>query len=177
MDDRPGCCKIFRALIQWIITVQTGRVLSVDLASPTNGIVFAAPANIQLIAGARKGGGSVADMQFFDGTNSLGVVSNGVVDPPGSPGLPPGNHACLLTRTNVPVGTHVLTAVAVDTNGLSAVSVLEKGQQCDLSDLICPKPMLNVDPNLGFLRLAVRPAGGSGKSRLEQIKSKKTLPL
>jgi hypothetical protein len=60
-----------------IITVQTGRVLSVDLASPTNGIVFAAPANIQLIAGARKGGGSVADVQFFDGTNSLGVVSNG----------------------------------------------------------------------------------------------------
>lgn len=92
--------------------MQTGRVLSVDLASPTNGIVFAAPANIQLIAGARKGGGSVADVQFFDGTNSLGVVSNGVVD-----------------------------------------------------------------PNLGFLRLAVRPAGGSGKSRLEQIKSKKTLPL
>ena len=88
-------------------------------------------------------------------------MSNGVVDPPGSPGLPPGNHACLLTRTNV----------------LSAVSVLEKGQQCDLSDLICPKPMLNVDPNLGFLRLAVRPAGGSGKARLEQIKSKKTLPL
>ena len=40
--------------------------------------------------------------------------------------LPPDNHACLLTRTNVPVGTHVLTAMAVDANGLSAVSVLEK---------------------------------------------------
>lgn len=73
MDDRFGCCKIFRALIQLIITVQTGRVLSVDLASPTNGIVFAAPANIQLIAGARKSGGSVADVQFFDGTNSLAL--------------------------------------------------------------------------------------------------------
>jgi len=56
-----------------IITVQTGRVLSVDLASPTNGIVFAAPANIQLIAGARKSSGSVADVQFFDGTNSLAL--------------------------------------------------------------------------------------------------------
>ncbi len=105
------------------ITVQSGPVPSVNIASPTNGAVFSAPANIQLIAGASENGGAVAYVQFFDGAKSLGVVSNFViVDPPGSPGLPPGSHAYLLNWTDAPVGTHVLTALAVDTNGQSTVS-------------------------------------------------------
>jgi hypothetical protein len=104
-----------------IITVQAAQVLSVDIASPTNGADYLAPANIPLIAAASEsGGGSVADVQFFDGANSLGVVSNAVLVAP--PGLPPGSGAYLLTWTNAPVGTHVLTALAVDTNGQSAVS-------------------------------------------------------
>jgi hypothetical protein len=105
------------------ITVQSNQIPFVDIASPTNGSVFVAPANIQLIAGVRANGGMIADVQFLDGTNILGVVSNGVVvDPPGSPGLPPGSLAYLLTWSNAPVGTHVLTAVAMETNGQSSVS-------------------------------------------------------
>jgi hypothetical protein len=105
------------------ITVKSTNALFVDIASPTNGSTFVAPANVQLIAGVSGNDGVVANVQFFDGTNSLGVVSNGVVvDPPGSPGLPPGSLAYLLTWSNAPVGTHVLTAVAVETNGQSVGS-------------------------------------------------------
>jgi hypothetical protein len=105
------------------ITVQSSPAPFVDIASPTNGAVFAQGADIQLIAGASESNGTIAEVQFFDGLNSLGVVSNGVVvDPPGSPGLPPGSMAYLLTWSNAPVGIHLLTAVAVDTNGQSARS-------------------------------------------------------
>jgi hypothetical protein len=106
-----------------LITVQSSQAFSVDIASPTNGATFSAPANIQLIAGASDMDGTIADVQFFDGTNSLGVVSNGaVVDPPGSPGLTPGGLAYFLTWSNALAGTHVLTAVAMDTSGQTVVS-------------------------------------------------------
>jgi len=150
------------------ITVQGGRVLSVDIAWPTNGAVFAAPANIELIAGASEsGGGAVADVQFFDGTNSLGVVSNGVVvDPPGSPGLPPGSKAYFLNWTNVPAGTHVLTAVAMDTNGQSAVSapvtITVQGSNLPPVVRITSPPnnaVFRAPVNIALLAFALDPAG------------------
>jgi hypothetical protein len=106
-----------------VITVGGSTDLSVDIASPTNGATFSAPADIELIAGAKASVGAIASVQFFDGTNDLGIVTNGaVVDPPGSPGLTPGSLAYFLTWSNAPVGSHVLTALATDTNGESAVS-------------------------------------------------------
>jgi hypothetical protein len=108
-----------------VITVGGSSDLSVDIASPTNGAIFSAPADIQLIAGAIANVGAVASVQFFDGLTSLGIVSNGVVvDPPGSPGLPPGGRAYMLNWNNASVGFHYLTAVATDTNGQSAVSAM-----------------------------------------------------
>ncbi len=105
------------------ITITLSTDISVDIATPTNGTVFTAPTDIQLIAGASATVGEVASVQFFDGLTSLGIVSNGVVvDPPGSPGLAPGSLAYSLTWSNAPVGLHFLTAVATDTNGESAVS-------------------------------------------------------
>jgi hypothetical protein len=105
------------------ITVETGRVLSVNIAWPTNGATFNAAANIELIATAGETGGGVASVQFFDGGKSIGIVSNGVaVDPPGSSGLPAGSLAYMLMWMYVPAGIHVLTAVATDTNGDQAVS-------------------------------------------------------
>jgi hypothetical protein len=105
------------------ITVRPSGALYVDIASPTNGATFTAPATIQLIAGVMDTNGPVAEVEFFDGFTSLGVVTNGaVVDPPGSPGLPPGSLAYFLTWSNAPVGIHFLTAAAKDTNGQSAVS-------------------------------------------------------
>ncbi|HEV7926406.1 MAG TPA: Ig-like domain-containing protein, partial [Verrucomicrobiae bacterium] len=97
--------------------------LSVDIATPSNGEIFAVSANIQIIAGVTDTNGPVAEVQFFDGTNSIGIVSNGVpVASPGSPGLAPGSLAYTLNWSNASVGFHDLTAVATDTNGMSAVS-------------------------------------------------------
>lgn len=106
------------------IVVQAGPLVSVSIASPTNAAVFAAPANIELIATASEsGGGAIADVEFFDGLKSLGVVSNfAIVDPPGSPGLPPGSHAYILNWTNASVGLHLISASATDATGNSAFS-------------------------------------------------------
>jgi hypothetical protein len=61
--------------------------------------------------------GAVASVEFLDGTNDIGTVTNGVVvDPPGV------GFAYSLTWSNPAVGFHHLTALATDTNGATAVS-------------------------------------------------------
>ncbi len=105
------------------ITVQRSSSLLVDIANPTNDEIFPGPTNIQLIADVRASNDYPVTVEFFDNGNPIGVVSNGVVvDPPGSPGLPPGSLAYFFDWTNQTVGTHVLTAVASDTNGYSVTS-------------------------------------------------------
>jgi hypothetical protein len=90
------------------ITVQAAQVLSVSLVSPCNGAVFAAPANIELIAKADESGGSVADVQFLDGANSLGIVSNWVVvDPLGPPIVPPIGRAYILLKSGAKTGGRI----------------------------------------------------------------------
>jgi hypothetical protein len=62
-------------------------------------------------------------VEFFDGSNVIGVSSNfAIVDPPGSPGLPPGSHAYFLDWTNDMPGLHTLTATATDTSGKMGTS-------------------------------------------------------
>jgi hypothetical protein len=105
------------------ITVQNDYLVSVDIASPTNGSTFPGPTNIQLVAGVTASNDAAAFVEFFDGARPLGVVSNwAVVDPPGSAGLPPGSHAYLFDWTNQSMGIHVITAVATDTNGSTFLS-------------------------------------------------------
>jgi hypothetical protein len=101
-----------------LITVHASNSLSVDIASPTNGAIFPGPTNMDLIAGVVATNDAAAHVEFFDGSQLLGVVSNWVVvDPPGSPGLPPASHAYFFDWTNQTLGSHVLTATATDTNG------------------------------------------------------------
>jgi hypothetical protein len=101
-----------------VINVRQNFSLSVDIASPTNGSTFPGPADIQLIAGVAATNDSTEFVEFFDGLKPLGVVSNGVVvDPPGSPGLPPGSAAYIFDWTKQTLGWHSITAVATDTNG------------------------------------------------------------
>jgi hypothetical protein len=100
------------------ITMQESYPLFVDIASPTNGAAFPEPTNIEMIAGVVATNDAAVSVEFFDGAHPLGVVSNwAVVDPPGSPGLPPGSHAYFFDWTNQSLGSHVLTATATDTNG------------------------------------------------------------
>jgi len=81
---------------------------SVSLTSPADGATFAAGSNISLAATASDPGGSVTQVQFYQGTTLLGTDTS---SPYG------------LTWTNVPAGTYSLTAVATDNGGAMTTSV------------------------------------------------------
>jgi hypothetical protein len=76
---------------------------AVALTSPTNGAQFVAPVNVTLAAGASDADGIITRVEFFDSGVKLGESTN----PPFT-----------LVWSNVPAGTHTLTAKARD-NGLA----------------------------------------------------------
>ena len=85
----------------------TNSPLSVSITNPINNALFAAPANITINASVSDSDGTVTQIQFFQGTNSLGMVTS-----------VPYN----LTWTNVVAGTYTLTARASDSSGLVSTS-------------------------------------------------------
>jgi hypothetical protein len=94
----------------------TNHPPTVQISSPSNGASFLAPANIFIAAQAQDLDGylSLQTVEFFAGTNSLGIRTNlPTMDPIGP---------FRLTWTNVPAGTHTLTAVATDDQGATGVS-------------------------------------------------------
>lgn len=118
---RSNGTEVVSAPVQ--ITVRNNYSLSVDIASPTNGATFPGPTSIDLIAVVVATNDAAAFVEFFNGSQPLGVVSNwAVVDPPGSPGLPPGSRAYFFDWTNQSLGSHVITATATDTNGSTVSS-------------------------------------------------------
>ncbi|HPC60468.1 MAG TPA: Calx-beta domain-containing protein [Verrucomicrobiota bacterium] len=88
----------------------------VRLVKPEDGDVFLAPANIRLVALARDFDGYVTTVEFFEGTNSLGIVTNNPTTADAA--LP----AFSLVWSNVPPGRYVLSAVATDNGGASTPS-------------------------------------------------------
>ncbi len=94
----------------------------VDIVSPRDGSMLLAPANTHLCAMTAYFTDTVASVEFFAGTNSLGVVTNGPSDLGGrEPCRPAGAYFCL-AWTNVPPGAYVLTATARDLAGNTATS-------------------------------------------------------
>jgi glucose/arabinose dehydrogenase len=81
---------------------------SVSITSPTNGASFPAPGTIIIAATASDSDGNVTNVSFFDGTNSLGNVAT-------SP------YSIL---ASLGVGSHALTAVAVDNLGMTSTSAV-----------------------------------------------------
>ncbi len=89
------------------VTVQGGNAPpTVSITSPTNGSSFVSPATMTIAASANDTDGSVTGVEFFDGTNSLGVATT-------SP--------FTLPVTLYP-GVHALTAVATDNQGATTTS-------------------------------------------------------
>lgn len=80
---------------------------SITLTSPTNGAVFITPVDITLSADTSDTDGAIAQVEFFEGANSLGVVT-------GSP--------FTLVWTNAPAGSFNLTAAATDNQGAKTLS-------------------------------------------------------
>jgi len=104
------------------------RPPTVAIVSPPNGSVFSAPLDLRLVAAAGDPDGWVTTVEFFDGTNSLGIVRNPTVVLDTSPVRLPGLNTDVLTDdsltrpfvlvwSNVPPGKHILTAVATDNAG------------------------------------------------------------
>src|SRR6266849_1292136 len=87
----------------------------VRIGYPTNGTRFLAPAKIPIFAEAHDLDGIVTTVEFFEGTNSLGIATNNplVVSP-----INPFH----IIWNYVSAGDYVLTAVATDDGGATATS-------------------------------------------------------
>jgi hypothetical protein len=133
------------------VYIETTNVpVAVRIVSPPNGSVFSAPVNIPLYAYAADCTSAVATVEFFAGTNSLGLASPVTAVPPP---LPPGEaqppilivaptNYWELVWSNAPLETNVVvTAVATDSAGNTAVSA-----PVTLSVLPAPPPPTNWPP-------------------------------
>jgi hypothetical protein len=105
----------------------------ITITTPTNGTVLTAPASFTIRASVSGGGNNVSQVEFFSGTNSLGVDTN---------------NPYRMDVNDLPAGTYVLSAVLTDNvggkstnsvsiivNALPAVSITSPA---DGSGLIAP---------------------------------------
>ncbi len=82
---------------------------SVTITNPIDGASFAAPATVTIQAAVTDAGNNVTNVQFFQGTASLGNVTSG----------PYG-----VTVNNLGAGDYAFSAVATDNGGLSATNAI-----------------------------------------------------
>ncbi len=90
---------------------------SVYIYSPTNNSVFLIPTNVSIYARAVESSNAIQQVQFFSGTSSLGIVTNSTVYSNIS-----SEPLYELTWTNPLPGNYPLTAVAMDSQGITATS-------------------------------------------------------
>ena len=137
----------------------TNKPPLVSIMMPTNGSVFVVPANIHIAAQASDSDGYVSTVEFFAGTNSLGVTTNNPL------AMNPVN-PFQITWSNVPPGDYVLTALATDDGGASSRSwpvkvavVREPAQQAVVnivavdSEAAEQSPLVDAMPNTARLRV------------------------
>jgi uncharacterized delta-60 repeat protein len=111
VDGSPPIPGDYLAVLDnWTLT---NRLPAVRLVTPTNGAVFASPANVLLVAHASDQDGRIAQVEFFAGTNRLGVRTNLVAA---------ATNVVSLSWSNPPVGQHTLTARATDDRGGTGLS-------------------------------------------------------
>ena len=89
------------------ITAVSNTLPTVALTAPVSGARFVSPDPIPLVATASRTGGSIARVEFFDGTKLVGTSS-----------LSPYS----VTWTGATVGSHTITARATDNVGATATS-------------------------------------------------------
>lgn len=107
------------------ISVVTNLPPRVVITKPKNGATILGPTNIGICATAfNPERGTVTQVEFFEGTNSLGVVTNvPVIYVTNKYGVfPIQNISYCLKWSNAPAGAYTLTAVATDNDGASTTS-------------------------------------------------------
>lgn len=112
----------------------------VRISSPPNGATFHAPVNIPIYVYATDPDGSVASVEVFSGTNDLGfaqqpchTTTNATVEC--------ATNYFVITWSNAPLGSFVLTAVATDNVGATNIS-----QPVNVTILPPPPPPSNYPP-------------------------------
>ena len=106
------------------ITVVADLPPLVSIVKPRKGATILGPANVNLVASAFDPDGTVVNVEFFEGTSSLGVVTNPPVVWVTNHGgvFPIRQTSYSLTWSNVSPGAYSLTAVATDNGGVSTTS-------------------------------------------------------
>ena len=116
----------------------TNEPPTIAIESPTNASTFPSRPNIVILAKAGDSNGWVTSVEFFAGTNSLGVVTNQAfpfgpykpfADRKGRNALPPilpapQNNPFGLVWVDAPSGAYALTALATDNAGLQTTSAV-----------------------------------------------------
>jgi hypothetical protein len=104
--DNSGASTTSAAVI---ITVNaaTNMAPAVSISAPTNGSSYIAPATVTISANAADSDGSISQVRFFDGST---LISTDATAP------------YSVTLTTSTLGTHILTAVAIDNSGASTTS-------------------------------------------------------
>ncbi len=103
----PYLCVIH--LFTGTVNVQgNSEALTVAITSPTNNALFNPPATVPIMATAADSPGTVTNVAFFDGTTLLGATNN----------------TPYTVTATFAAGDHALTAVAMDSGGLSATSAV-----------------------------------------------------
>jgi hypothetical protein len=101
------------------ITVVTDLPPVVEMTGPADGAHYYAPANITLSAAARDSDGTLAGVEFFAGSKSLGLVTNSIAVTNRDMAVLYFYH---LVWTNVPAAAYTLTAVTTDNGGICTTS-------------------------------------------------------
>jgi hypothetical protein len=92
-----------------LVLTSTNVAPTISITAPANNTVFAAPSNIPITASASDPDGSIANVEFFAGTTSLGVDASSPFS---------------LTWSNVSSGAYSLTARATDNLGTVRTSAV-----------------------------------------------------
>jgi galactose oxidase-like protein/Big-like domain-containing protein len=95
------------SVARMVSVVPTNAAPTVTLTQPANGATFTAPATVNLAATASDTDGTVAKVEFFNGTTKLGEDTTAPYN---------------LTWSGVAAGTYTLTAKATDDVGASTTS-------------------------------------------------------
>jgi RHS repeat-associated protein len=91
------------------VTIRVNAPPAVSLTSPATGTTFAAPATIPLAATASDSDGTIARVDFYQGTTPIGAVTSAPYT---------------FSWTNVTQGSYALTAVATDNHGAVTTSAV-----------------------------------------------------
>jgi hypothetical protein len=119
-----------------MLAVEDGAAPTVDITSPTAGTPFDAPTDVTIAATAADSEGTVSTVEFYDGSTKLGEDTTSPYS---------------YTWTNAPVGSHTLTAKAIDNQGVVTTSTpvqitVNAPQARDLDYIILPSAPVQMQP-------------------------------